>query len=91
MAPTSVVLSAVNNSPAVSRGYCEPNFTTRIKDLNAAGKAIYVESAQFELHFQNVGRETNKVYVVETVGAVTGEVVSVRRSCLNDRNCRNAR
>ena len=77
MAPTSVVLLAVNNSPAVSRGYCEPNFTMRVKDLNTAGKAMYMESAQFELRFQNVGSEINKLYVVETVGAITGEVVSM--------------
>ena len=34
-----------------------------------------MESAQFELHFQNVGCETNKLYVVEAVGTITGEVV----------------
>ena len=77
MATTSVVLSAVNNSAvndsavnnsaAVSRGYCEPNFTMRVKDLNTAGKALYVESAQFELHFENVSPETNKLYVLAVV------------------------
>ena len=46
MATTSVVLSAVNNLLAVSRGYCTPNFTMRVKDLNtAARKALNVESA----------------------------------------------
>lgn len=67
---TSVVLSAVNNSPAVSRGYCEPNFTMRVKDLTTKGKAINVESAQFELHFENVTTESNKLYVLT---AQTGE------------------
>ena len=65
-ATTTVVLSAVNNSSAVSRGYCEPNFAMRVKDLNTAeatGKAIYVESAQFELHFENVGA-ANYLYVI---------------------------
>ena len=62
MAATSVVLSAVNNSPAVSRGNLTPNFTMRVKNMNTAGKALYVESAQFEL-FENVSSETNKLYV----------------------------
>ena len=78
MAKTSVVLSVVNNSPAVSCGNLTPNFTMRVKDLNTAGKALYVESAQFELHFENVSPETNKLYVVSasvvgTTGEATGE------------------
>ena len=38
----------------------------RVKDLNTAGKAIYVESAEFEIHFENVGPKNNKLYVVDT-------------------------
>ena len=34
-----------------------------------------MESAQFEFHFDNVSPETNKLYVVETVRAITGKVV----------------
>lgn len=56
MTSTNVVLLAVNNSPAVSSGYCEPNFTMRVKDLNTVGKAITLESAQFELRFKNYRR-----------------------------------
>ena len=76
MATTSVVLSAVNNSLAVSRGKLTPNFTMRVKDLNTAGKALHMESAQFELHFENVTPETNKLYVVETVGVFTDDEVA---------------
>ena len=36
-----------------------------------------MESAQLELHFQNVSPETNKLYIVETVGVTTGEVVRI--------------
>ena len=75
MATRSVVLSAVNNSPAVSRGYSGPTFTMRVKDMNTAGKALCMESSQFELHFENVSPETNKLYVVERVRVITGEVV----------------
>ena len=76
MATTSVVLSAVNNSPPVSRSYCEPNLTMRVKDLNTAGKALYMESPQFELHFENVNPETNKLYVVVTARVVTADEVA---------------
>ena len=58
MATTSVVVSVVNNSSAVSRGYCEPNFTIRVKDLNIAGKALHVEGVQFLRYFENVNPET---------------------------------
>ena len=68
---TSEVLLAVNNSPAVYRGYCEPNFTMRVKDLNTVGKAITLDSAQFELRFQNIGKN-NKIFVVK--GKVTSDV-----------------
>ena len=75
MATTGAVLSAVNNSLAVSCGKHSPNFTMRVKDLNTAGKAIYTESAQFALHFENVSPETNKLYVVSAsvVGTTGGE------------------
>ena len=63
-AAASVVLSEVNNSSAVSHGLLEPNFTMRVKDLNTAGKAIFVESAKFELHYLNIGPESNKPYIV---------------------------
>ena len=66
---TSEVLLAVNNSPAVYRGYCEPNFTMRVKDLNTVGKAITLDSAQFELRFQSIGKN-NKIFVVK------GKVIS---------------
>jgi len=63
MTSTNIVLLAVNNSPAVSRGYCEPNFTMRVKDLNTTNKAITLESAQFELRLPNVSPKKNKLYV----------------------------
>ena len=92
MSTTNVVLSAVINSPAVSRGYSEPNLTMRVKDLNTAGKALYVESPQFELHFENVNPETNKLYVDGTVRVFTAdEVAKMLRSCRNERSCQNAR
>ena len=76
MATTSVVLLMVNNSLVVSHSYCEPNFTMWVKDLNTAGKALYMESPQFELHFENVNPETNKLYVVVTVRVVTADEVA---------------
>ena len=79
MATTSVVLSVVNNSPAVSCGNCK----MRVKGLNTAGKAIYVESAQFELHFENVSPETSKLHVVSKASVVgtTGEATGKETNC----------
>ena len=77
---TSEVLLAVNNSPAVHRGYCEPNFTMREKDLNTVEKAITLDSAQFVLRFQNIGKN-NKIFVVK--GKVTSEVEIQPGSLMN--------
>lgn len=86
-ASTSVVLLAVNNSPAVSRGYCEPNFTMRVKGLNTAGtagRAITLESAQFELRLQNITSETNKLYVVSSMEPLNMQAVEIEVGSYTD-------
>ena len=40
------------------------------------GKSSYAESAQFELHFENVSPETNKLYVVISVRVFTADEVA---------------
>ena len=62
----AVVLTAANNVAAVSSGAHGPHFTMRVRDLDTRGKTLNLESAQFELHFENVTQSSNKIYV-ETV------------------------
>lgn len=59
----ATVLTAVNNTAAVSSGSYRPHFTMRVKELDTRSKTVNVESAQFELHFDNVSETSNKLYV----------------------------
>ena len=66
----AVVLSAVNNASAVIAGAFTPHFTLRIRSLNTIGKHISLDTAQFELHSENVDTESNKLYVETQEGEV---------------------
>ena len=74
----AVILTAVNNVSAVSRGAYTPNFTLNIRDLDTRDKTLHLESAQFELHFDNISETSNKLYVIgkdgreDRVSIVTG-------------------
>ena len=59
----AVVLTVVNNSAAVSDGLHGSRFTMTIKGLDTRNKTLNLESAQFELHFENIDRASNKLYV----------------------------
>ena len=59
----AAVLTVVNNSAAVVNGLYQPRFTMNIKGLDTRKKTLNLESAQFELHFENVDPTTNKLYV----------------------------
>ena len=59
----SIILTATNNVAGVSRGLYEPNFTLSVKELDTRNMTIHLESAQFELHFNNVSDSTNKLYI----------------------------
>ena len=60
----SVILTAANNVGAVSKGLYGSNFTLNVRELDTRGKTLHLESAQFELHFENVTQSSNKLYVV---------------------------
>ena len=64
----SVILTATNNVSAVSRGLYSPNFTLNVKELDTRNKTLHLESAQFELHFENISDTSNKLYVVDGQG-----------------------
>jgi len=64
----AVVLTVVNNSAAVSNGFYAPRFTMNVKGLDTRNKTLNLESAQFELHYQNVGAASNKLYVKSGAG-----------------------
>ena len=59
----AAVLVVVHNSTAVSNGFYRPRFTMSVKGLDTRKRTLNLESAQFELHFENVGPATNKLYV----------------------------
>ena len=59
----ATVLTVVNNSPGLTRGLFEPSFTMALKGLDTRNKTLTLESAQFELHYENIGESTNKLYV----------------------------
>ena len=63
----SVILTVANNTSGVSRGLHKPNFTLNVKELDTRDKVLHVESAQFEVHFENIDEATNKLYVVHGV------------------------
>ena len=60
----AVILTVADNTSGVSRGLHKPNFTLNVKDLDTRDKVLHVESAQFEVHFENIDEATNKLYVV---------------------------
>ena len=60
----SVILTAANNVGAVSKGLYGSNFTLNVRELDTRDKTLHLESAQFELHFENISRGSNKLYVV---------------------------
>ena len=59
----AAVLTVVNNSTAVSNGFYRPRFTMNVKGLDTRKKTLNLESAQFELHYENIDPATNKLYV----------------------------
>ena len=59
----AAVLTVVNNSIAVSNGFYRPRFTMNVKGLDTRKKTLNLESAQFELHYENIDPSTNKLYV----------------------------
>ena len=59
----AVVLTVLNNSAAVSNGLFAPRFTMNFKGLDTRNKTLNLESAQFELHFENIDKTSNKLYV----------------------------
>ena len=59
----AVVLTVLNNSAAVSNPLFAPQFTMNVKGLDTRNEPLNFESAQFELHFENIDRTLNKLYV----------------------------
>ena len=59
----AVILTAANSVSAVSRGQYEPNFTLNVRELDTRNRTLHLESAQFELHVENVSESKNKIYV----------------------------
>ena len=59
-----MILTVANNTSGVCRGLHKPNFTLNVKDLDTRDKVLHVESAQFEVHFENIDEARNKRYVV---------------------------
>ena len=79
------VLTVVNNSAAVSRGLFSPRFTMSLKGLDTRAKTLNLESAQFELHFENVDSTSNKLYVLTTVdGKARQEEMSLLTGTYSD-------
>ena len=64
----AVVLTVVNNNTAVSNGFYGPRFTTNVKGLDTRNKTLNLESAQFELHFENISQTTNKLKLYVKTG-----------------------
>ena len=78
----AVVLSVVNNSTATSSGFYRPQFTMNIKGLDTRNKTLNLESAQFELHFENISASSNKLYIAvgeteEELSILTGTYTNV--------------
>ena len=59
----ATVLTIVNNSTAVRNGFYRPRFTMNVKGFDTRKKTLNLESAQFELHYENINPSTNKLYV----------------------------
>lgn len=57
------VLTVLNNSTATTSGFYRPQFTMNVKGLDTRKKSLNLESAQFELHFENISKTSNKLYV----------------------------
>lgn len=68
----AVILTAANSVSAVSRGRYEANFTLSVRAVDTRDKTLHLESAQFELHFENVNEDSNKLYVVQVAGGGGG-------------------
>ena len=64
----AAVLTVVNNSTAVSNGFYRPRFTMNVKGLDTRKKTLNLESAQFELHYENIDPSTNKLLIPKTIG-----------------------
>ena len=78
----AVVLTVLNNSAAVSNGLLAPRFTMNVKGLDTRNKTLNLESAQFELHFENIDKTSNKLYgkagdVEERLDIVTGTYTNI--------------
>ena len=96
----AAVLTVVNNSTAVSNGFYRPRFTMNVKGLDTRKRTLNLESAQFELHFENVDPATNKLYVKigdseQQLVLLTGDVHQHRRSPFrhqrNSEECKTPR
>eukprot|EP00117_Sycon_ciliatum_P039741 scpid79150/ scgid29322/ len=70
----SVILTSTNAVSAVSSGRYTANFTLNIKEFDTRGKTIHLESAQFELHHENVSERTNKLYITDNASGVEDRV-----------------
>ena len=77
----SVILTAANNVSAVSSGLYSSNFTLNVKELDTRNKTLHLESAQFELHFENVSGTSNKLYVSD---GSQEEQLSIRTGTYSD-------
>lgn len=83
----SVILTVANNAKGVSRGLHEPSFTLNVRELDTRGKTLHLESAQFELHVENIDKDTNKLYVVQGEGEEAEEErLSIRTGTYSDVN-----
>ena len=78
----AVELTGLNNSTEVSDGLFAPRFTMNVKGLNTRNKTLNLEPAQFELHFENIDRTSNKMYVTaddaeERLDILTGTYTTI--------------
>ena len=96
----AAVLTVVNNSTAVSNGFYRPRFTMNVKGLDTRKKTLNLESAQFELHYENIDPSTNKLYVKmgdseQQLDLLTGTYNQHRRSPFrhqrNSEECKTPR
>ena len=78
----SVILTATNNVSGVNRGLYTPNFTLAVKELDTRNKTIHLESAQFELHYENVDPTSNKLYIA--TGDDDQDVLSIKTGTYSD-------
>ena len=77
----AAVLTVVNNSTAVTNGFYRQQFTMSVKGVDTGKRTLNLESAQLELHFENVGPATNKLYI--RTGDTEQQLVLLTGMCTN--------